>query len=87
MSVGNKRTKISALVILQSCHYKPTRDTHINQISMTNTKIPGVSFSLKRAIGVTKLKRLFTQKTGIPTTKVGMERKIGGMIINAIFKK
>lgn len=51
---------------------------------MTNTKIPGVSFSLKRAIGVTKLKRLFTQKTGIPTTKVGMERKIGGMIINAI---
>lgn len=54
---------------------------------MTNTKIPGVSFSLKRAIGVTKLKRLFTQKTGIPTTKVGMERKIGGVIINAIFKK
>lgn len=53
---------------------------------MTNTKIPGVSFSLKRAIGVTKLKRLFTKKTGIPTTKAGIERKIGGMIINAIFK-
>ncbi len=54
---------------------------------MTNTKIPGVSFSFKRAIGVTKLKRKFTQKTGIPTTKAGIERKIGGMIINAIFKR
>lgn len=54
---------------------------------MTNTKIPGVSFSLKRAIGVTKLKRFFTKKTGIPTTKAGVECKIGGMIINTIFKK
>jgi len=54
---------------------------------MTNTNIPGVSFSLKRAIGVTKLKRMFTQKTGIPTTKAGVEHKIGRMIINAIFKR
>ena len=54
---------------------------------MTNTKIQGVSFSFKRSIGVTKLKRMFTQKTGIPTTKAGIERKIGGIIINAIFKK
>lgn len=52
---------------------------------MTNTKIPGVSFSLKRAIGVTKLKRLFTKTTGIPTTSI--ERKTGGMIINTILKK
>lgn len=54
---------------------------------MTNTKIPGVSFSLKRAIGVTNLKRLFTKTTGIPTTKAGIECKIGEMIINTIFKK
>lgn len=54
---------------------------------MTNTRIPGVSFSLKRAIGVTNLKRLFTKTTGIPTTKACIERKIGGMIINTIFKK
>lgn len=52
---------------------------------MTNTNIPEVSISLKRAIGATKLKRMFTQKTSIPTIKAGVERKIGGMIINAIF--
>lgn len=54
---------------------------------MTNTRIPGLSFSLKRALGITKLKRAFTQKTGIPTTKSGIERKIGGAIIKAIFKQ
>lgn len=54
---------------------------------MTNTKIPGLSFSLKRALGITKLKRTFTQKTGIPTTKSRIERKIGGALINIIFGK
>ena len=54
---------------------------------MTNTKIPGVSFSLKRALGITKLKRKFTSATGIPTTKSGMERKLGGAIINMLFGK
>lgn len=54
---------------------------------MTNTRIPGFSFSLKRALGITKLKREFTQKTGMPTAKSGIERKIGGAILKAIFKK
>ena len=54
---------------------------------MTNTKIPGLSFSLKRALGITKLKRDFTKKTGIPTTKSGFERKIGGTIINLLLGK
>ena len=54
---------------------------------MTNTKIPGLSFSLKRALGITKLKRDFTKKTGIPTTKSGIERKIGGIIINLLLGK
>ena len=54
---------------------------------MTNTKIPGVSFSLKRALGITKLKRQFTKSTGIPTTKSGIERmsvfaKFNGLQIN-----
>ena len=31
-------------------------------------KIPGVSFSLKRAIGITALKQKVARKTGIPTT-------------------
>ena len=50
-------------------------------------KIPGLSFSLKRAIGVTKLKQSIARKTGIPTTRQGLERKIGGAIIKAITKK
>lgn len=47
-------------------------------------KIPGLSFSRKRALGVSKLKRDFAKATGIPATRNGMERKIGGAIINAI---
>ena len=50
-------------------------------------KIPGVSFSLKRALGITKLKRQFTKETGIPTTKSGVEQKAGRAIINLIFGK
>lgn len=53
---------------------------------MSNTKIPGLSFSLKQALGVTKLKRVIAKRTGIPTSKAGVERKIGGFIINKILK-
>ncbi|MBO5814251.1 MAG: hypothetical protein J6R13_07040 [Alistipes sp.] len=47
-------------------------------------KIPGLSFSLKRAVGITGLKTKIAKKTGIPTTKQGLERKIGGAILKAI---
>lgn len=47
----------------------------------------GVSFSMKRLLGITGLKSSFAQKTGIPTTKGGLERKIGGEILKAIFGK
>ena len=50
-------------------------------------KIPGVSFSWKRALGVTKVKRDIARKTGIPTTRAGLERKIGQAVINTIFGK
>lgn len=50
-------------------------------------KIPGLSFSLKRAIGITGLKQKVAKKTGIPTTRQGMERKIGGAVIKAITGK
>jgi len=53
----------------------------------TNTGIPGLSFSLKRALGITQAKRDFTNSTGIPTTKVGIERKIGSTIIKVLFGK
>jgi hypothetical protein len=50
-------------------------------------KIPGVSFSLKRALGITKIKQKFARETGIPTSRTGLERKIGNSIIKAILGK
>ncbi len=46
----------------------------------------GLSFSLKRAIGITGVKQSLAQKTGIPTTLGGLERKIGHKIIKNITK-
>ena len=48
------------------------------------TKIPGLSFSLKRAVGITKVKQNIARATGIPMTKQGLERKIGSAVIKAI---
>lgn len=36
---------------------------------MAKKGIPGLSFSWKRALGVTKAKRKIAKATGIPTTK------------------
>lgn len=47
-------------------------------------KIPGVSFSLKRAVGITAAKQKIARKTGIPLTKGGLERKVGRMVINGL---
>ena len=40
-------------------------------------RIPGMTFSAKRALGVTKARRYVARKTGIPTTKSGIQRKVG----------
>jgi hypothetical protein len=50
-------------------------------------KIPGLSFSWKRALGITGLKQKIVRKTGVPMTKQGLERKIGGFIVKAITGK
>lgn len=50
-------------------------------------KIPGLSFSLKRALGISAVKQKLAKKTGIPTTKGGLERKIGSTIIKGLSKK
>lgn len=42
-------------------------------------KIPGLSFSWKRALGITKAKRKIAKATGIPTTKQGRRNKTGKM--------
>ncbi len=47
----------------------------------------GFSFSWKRFLGITQIKQQLARQTGIPTTKQGVERKIGGAIIKILFKK
>ena len=50
-------------------------------------KIPGLSFSLKRAIGITAIKQKVSRAAGIPMTKQGLERKIGDAVIKSITRK
>lgn len=40
-------------------------------------KIPGVSFSLNRALGISSAKRKVSKAIGIPLTKSGREKKVG----------
>jgi hypothetical protein len=46
----------------------------------------GFSFSLSRLLGIAQVKQRFARKTGIPTTKGGVQRKIGTSILNLFFK-
>lgn len=50
-------------------------------------KIPGVTFSMKRALGVTKVKQKISRATGIPLTRQGLERKIGGAVLKTVTGK
>lgn len=50
-------------------------------------KIPGLSFSLKRAVGISALKQKVAKTTGLPLTKQGLERKIGGAILKGVIGK
>lgn len=50
-------------------------------------KIPGLSFSWRRAIGLTQVKQQLARKTGIPTSKAGLDRKVGSFIMITIFGK
>ena len=59
----------------------------ISNSKTISMKIPSVSFSLKRALGITKMKQKFARETGIPTSRTGLERKIGNSIIKAILGK
>lgn len=42
--------------------------------------IPGLSFSWKRALGITGVKQKVAKKTGIPTTKAGRQKKVGKIL-------
>jgi hypothetical protein len=50
-------------------------------------RIPGVSFSWKRVLGITQAKQKFARQTGIPTSKVGSERKLGKALLKVLFGK
>jgi len=52
-----------------------------------STSIPGLSFSWKRALGITQIKQNVARKTGLPMSKAGLERKIGNVILRLLFKK
>ena len=47
----------------------------------------GFSFSLKRALGITSVKQKFARKTGVPTSKIGVEHKLGNLILKFLFNK
>ena len=51
------------------------------------TGIPGLTFSWKRALGITQAKQNLARQTGVRTSKAGVERKIGKLILDALFKK
>lgn len=44
----------------------------------------GFSFSWKRAVGISAAKQRFSRQTGMPTTKSGLERKVGRSIIGLL---
>ena len=46
----------------------------------------GFSFSLSRLLGIAQAKQRFARSTGIPTTKGGIQRKIGASILKLFFK-
>lgn len=50
-------------------------------------RIPGLSFSWKHAVGLTQVKQQLARKTGVPTSKAGLDRKIGSIILKSIFGK
>ena len=42
----------------------------------------GFTFSWKRAVGISGLKSKLAHRTGVPTSRMGLERKIGAGILN-----
>ncbi|MCQ2218012.1 MAG: hypothetical protein MJZ33_05945 [Paludibacteraceae bacterium] len=46
----------------------------------------GISFSLKRMLGISGLKTKISRKTGVPMTKGGVERKVGRTVIDSLLE-
>lgn len=54
---------------------------------LNKSKIPGLSFSWKRALEISQAKQKVARQIGIPTSQAGLERKIGSLIIKELFGK
>ena len=65
-------------VVLGCCSFCVLHDIAMHM------KIRGLSFSWKRAVGITAAKQKISRKTGLPTTRQGLERKIGRFVLNSI---
>ena len=46
---------------------------------------PGLSWSWKRAIGLSAARSRLARRTGIPTTRGGVERKIGRLVLQTVW--
>lgn len=51
------------------------------------TGIPGLTFSWKRALGITQARQNLARQTGVPTSRTGVERKIGKLLLDLFLKK
>jgi hypothetical protein len=47
----------------------------------------GFSFSWKRALGITTAKQKLARQIGIPTSKSGVERKLGNLLLGLLLGK
>jgi len=48
---------------------------------------PGLTFSWRRALGITRMKTKISRATGIPMTRGGIERKVGRIVLNMLLGK
>ena len=77
--------KIGKAKILEMDYKFSISEKKKNRTFIMKNKIPGVTFSWKRALGITKAKQQIARKTGIPLSKQGLERKIGSIILKKLF--
>ena len=50
-------------------------------------RIRGLSFPWSRLLGIAGVKNKIARKTGIPTTRGGLERKLGRMLVELLLGK
>jgi hypothetical protein len=53
-------------------------------MSRSTTGVPGLSFSWKRAIGLSRLESKISRTTGIPLTRSGREKKMGHIFVHLL---